>query len=317
LKHFTFKILIILCLIIFLVACSEKPSKEFADNQQNETDTLVYDTAPRWMKTKNIILFYTYRHDAEGAELYTISPKTFELSRLTDTYHNEWWSEYSPLNDVIYVSSDFGKSKRFGGSEIFALKSDGTYARLTFSADTNSFNIYPRISPDGKRLLYTANALGKDVDSEIMWINIDGTNPINLTNHPSKDKYGSWSPDGKTVLFESNRSGNFELYLMDLATKRLTQLTDNEFSDSHAEWSIKNEIVFISNRDGDQELFTMKSDGSEQTQITFNDANDVLPSWSADGQKIAFSSYRFGKRDKGDIFMIDRDGKNEMRLTKR
>ncbi|RDY59237.1 TolB family protein [Flagellimonas nanhaiensis] len=300
-----------------LFGCKEKTSKGAELVNEVSSDTLVYDTAPRWMKTGNKILFYTYRHDPEGAELYSISPDAANLTRLTETYHNEWWSDFSSIDETIYVSSDYGKSERFGGSEIFALKTDGSFARITYDSDSTSFNISPRVSSDGKSLLYCANCLGKDVNSEIMLIQTDGTNPVNLTNHPSADRYGVWSPEGKKVLFQSNRTGNFELYVLDLATKKLTQLTDNEFDDIHGDWSVNDEIVFVSNRDGDYELFTVNSDGTNQSQITFNNDRDVLPSWSPDGSRIAFSSYRFGKKDKGDIFLINRDGDGELRLTKK
>ncbi|MTI38061.1 TolB family protein, partial [Fulvivirga lutimaris] len=302
---------------IILVGCKQKESKISAAKDKIATDTLVYDTAPRWSNAGDKILFYTYRHDSEGAELYTVNPDKTQLTRLTETYHNEWWSDFSPEDDIIYVSSDYGKSERFGGSEIFELKADGTFTRITFSADSNSFNIHPRVSLDGSQLLYCSDCLGTDVNSEIILINADGTNPVNLTNHPSADKYGNWSPDGKSILFASNRTGNFEIYVMNLETKELTQLTNNEYDDIQGDWSINDEIVFTSNRDGDFEVFTMKSDGSDQKQITFNNDKDVLPSWSPEGDRIAFSSYRLGKKDKGDIFLINRNGENEMMLTKK
>lgn len=310
-------------LSIFLVGCQNKNSKTTTSNEINlknqvDQDTLVYDTAPNWSKTGDKIIFYTYRHDPKGAELYTISPDGTDLERLTDTYHNEWWSDFSPTDSVIYMSSDYGKTERFGGSEIFALRENGDFRRITYDADTTSFNIYPRVSPDGKQLLYCSNCLGKDVDSEVYLIQVNGEDPINLTNHPAKDRYGSWSPDGSKILFESNRSGTFQLYTMELATKQITQLTHNtDYNNITGGWSINNEIVFTSDRDGDYELFVMDSDGSKQTQITFNNEKDVLPNWSLDGSRIVFSSYRFGKKDKGDIFLINRDGTNEIRLTKK
>jgi len=306
-----------LYLIVIIYGCKTTVSEKSKSKVTTTADTLVYDTAPRWSKTSDKILFYTYRHDSEGAELYTISPDKTGLTRLTETYHNEWWSDFSPSDSIIYVSSDYDKSKRFGGSEIYALKTNGDFTRLTYDSDSSSFNISPRVSSDGNELLYCSNCLGKDVNGEVYLIQADGTNPVNLTNHPSFDRNGSWSPDGTRILFESNRSGNFELYVMDLATKELTKLTDNEHNNIQGDWSINNEIVFISNRDGDYELFVMNADGSNQKQITFNRDKDVLPSWSPEGNRIAFSSYRFGKKDKGDIFLINQDGSSELRLTEK
>lgn len=309
-------------LSICIIGCQNKKSKTPSLNNldsksKTDQDTLVYDTAPNWSKTGDKIIFYTYRHDAEGAELYTISPDGTDLQRLTNTYHNEWWSDFSQADSVIYISSDYGKSERFGGSEIFALRPNGELRRITHDSDTTSFNIYPRVSPDGRQLLYCSNCLGKDVDSEVYVIQVNGENPVNLSNSPSKDRYGSWSPDGSKILFESNRSGTFELYIMELATKQITQLTNTTYNNITGGWSINDEIVFTSDRDGDYEIFVMDADGSNQRQITFNNEKDVLPNWSLDGNRIVFSSYRFGKKDKGDIFLIDRDGNNEIRLTKK
>jgi TolB protein len=47
-------------------------------------------------------------------------------------------------------------------------------------------------------------------------MNADGTNPINLTNHPAEDNHSSWAPDGTRIAFDSNRDGdgNLEIYVM-------------------------------------------------------------------------------------------------------
>ena len=45
-------------------------------------------------------------------------------------------------------------------------------------------------------------------------MNADGTNPINLTNHPAEDSNPAWSPDGTQIAFQSNRNGNFDIYVM-------------------------------------------------------------------------------------------------------
>ena len=217
-----------LLLIVINFGCNEKVNKNPESKATIDADTLVYDTAPRWSKTKDKILFYTYRHDSEGAELYTINLDKTGLTRITETFHNEWWSDFSPDDNIIYLSSDYGKSERFGGSEIFALKADGELTRLTNHSDSGEFNMDPRVAPDGNQLLYCHDCLGKDKNSEIFLIQTDGTNPINITNHPSMDKYATWSPNGTKVLFESNRSGNFELYGREGATKLLMQLTHNE-----------------------------------------------------------------------------------------
>ncbi len=56
----------------------------------------------------------------------------------------------------------------------------------------------------------------------------DGSNPRRLTYHPTDDGFPTWSPDGTQIAFSSGRSGNVEIHLMDLASREITQLTDNE-----------------------------------------------------------------------------------------
>lgn len=306
--------LLIYVILVGIAGCKQHKTEQPSEIAVKTSDSLVYDTAPRW-QNDHTLLFYTYRHDPEGAELYTINTDKTALTRLTDTYHNEWWSDTAPSGEIIYISSDFGKSERFGGSEIFSLKKDGTFTQLTKSVDTTAFNTSPRVSPDGKQLLYCSNCIGKAVNSDIILIQSDGKKPVNLTKNPAADKLACWSPDGTKILFQSNRTGSYNLYLMDLKSEALTQLTDNSFNDIQADWSSDDTIVFASDRDGDFELFTMAPDGTNQTQITFNEVRDVLPSWSPNGTKIAFSSYRFGEKDKGDIFLINRDGSYEILLT--
>ena len=80
--------------------------------------------------------------------------------------------------------------------------------------------------------------------------------------------------------------------------------------------SLDSMIAFSSDRDnpgGYRDIFVMKPNGSQLRNLT-NDpmTSDIFPAWSPDGTKIAFSSYRDGNSD---IYVIDADGKNLIRLT--
>jgi TolB protein len=45
----------------------------------------------------------------------------------------------------------------------------------------------------------------------------DGSEQRNLTNHPAQENYATWSPDGKKLAFISNRSGGYDVYVMDVS----------------------------------------------------------------------------------------------------
>jgi formylglycine-generating enzyme required for sulfatase activity len=64
-----------------------------------------------------------------------------------------------------------------------------------------------------------------------------------MTNNEARDMEASWSPDGSHILFNSNRSGNHEIYIMEVSENlepgEVIKLTENEAEDDHAVWSPK------------------------------------------------------------------------------
>ena len=80
--------------------------------------------------------------------------------------------------------------------------------------------------------------------------------------------------------------------------------------------SRRTKIAFTSIRDGNTEIYVMDGDGRNQRRVTVNPALDRLPAWSPDGKKIAFVSNRNNENiDHRQIWVIDADGKNPIRLT--
>ena len=80
--------------------------------------------------------------------------------------------------------------------------------------------------------------------------------------------------------------------------------------------SRRTKIAFTSQRDGNLEIYVMDGDGTNQRRVTVNPARDESPAWSPDGAKIAFESNRNNEnKDHSQIWVIDADGKNPIRLT--
>ena len=101
---------------------------------------------------------------------------------------------------------------------------------LTSGPSTDSF---PRISPNGARIVFHSDrspslsssaadapggSLGRQASGgpkfDIYLMNADGSGQTNLTNHIGDDLYPDWSPDGEWVVFASNRTGNYEIFVM-------------------------------------------------------------------------------------------------------
>jgi Tol biopolymer transport system component len=112
------------------------------------------------------------------------------------------------------------------------------------------------------------------------------------------------------IIFESDRSGNFEIYAMNADGSGQTALTDNPGDDVLPAWSPDGKtIAFVSNRDGNRGLYLMDPDGSGQKLLTAN-IYQVGPeySWSPDGARIA---YRAGK----DVYLINSDGSGDRNIS--
>ena len=219
--------------------------------------------------------------------------------------------------------------------EIYVMDADGgNQQNLTNDPNDDSS---PSWSPDGKRIAFESNRDGHFnmpgglPAYEIYVMDADGGNQQNLTNDPNDDWAPSWSPDGKRIVFNSNRDGNrdgnrnnYEIYVMDADGGNQQRLTDNDFYDTHPSWSPDGErIAFASRRDGhfigeagiSTEIYVMDADGGNEQRLTNNRKSDWSPSWSPDGERIAFASDRKGDDVNYEIYVMDADGKNQQRLT--
>src|SRR5262249_14647084 len=100
----------------------------------------------------------------------------------------------------------------------------------------------PQISPDGKLVAYVVTTIAdpktnKSV-SNIWLAATDGQSPPRrLTTSDKKDRHPRWHPEGKQILFESNRSGDFQLWVIDLDGGEARQLTTISTEANNAIWS--------------------------------------------------------------------------------
>lgn len=81
----------------------------------------------------------------------------------------------------------------------------------------------PAISPDGKRLVWQTNREGSE--DEIFLSDIDGSNARNITNTAGNDGHPWFSRDGRWIIFESDRSGQWEIWRIHLDSGKQEQLT--------------------------------------------------------------------------------------------
>jgi Tol biopolymer transport system component/tRNA A-37 threonylcarbamoyl transferase component Bud32 len=190
-------------------------------------------------------------------------------------------------------------SDRGGARDIYAvlLSSSGQPksqpARLTTGLDAHTINI----SQDGKKLVYSVFSLL----SNIWTIDIPekGTMSVSQAQQITKGnqiiEQGQISPDGQWLVFDSDISGNQDIYKMPVAGGEAIQLTTHPSDDFSPGWSPDGEkIVFHSFRTGNRDVFVMSKDGDSVEQVTDAPSHDMGPNFLSNGKQISFSSDRTG-----------------------
>ncbi len=108
----------------------------------------------------------------------------------------------------------------------------------------------PQLSPDGKTVAYVVAVVDKAANrtnTDIWLVPTAGGEAKQLTNSPRHDRHPRWSPDGSTILFESNRDGSMQIYSINVATGQTRQLTAISTEASGAVWSpTGKQIGFVS-----------------------------------------------------------------------
>jgi Tol biopolymer transport system component/tetratricopeptide (TPR) repeat protein len=133
---------------------------------------------------------------------------------------------------------------------------------------------------------------------DIYKMRVDGTDLIQLTDHPEMDVDPVWSPDGNSIVFVSERDGNQELYLLTLADGSLLRLTNDPAMDNQPAWSPNGQMIaFNSDRSGNADIWLINADGSQPSPFTSNPANELAPTWNPNEPELAFVSDRDGDLD--------------------
>lgn len=121
--------------------------------------------------------------------------------------------------------------------------------------------------------------------------------PLQLTTHPAEDSNADLSPDGRWLVFVSNRSGSADLWLQNVADSGLeppVALTDHPAMDGWPRWAPDSRrIAFASRRSdaaGDIWVMTREGKRGSMDRLTDEKTADGEPTWFPDGNAVAFTS---------------------------
>lgn len=178
----------------------------------------------------------------------------------------------------------------------------------------------PQISPDGTRVVYQVTTVSLEENKSITnlyLVDVHGkTPPRQLTTSMKKESHPRWSPDGKKILFESNRSGSTQLWVIDLESGgEARQLTQISTGAANGIWSPDGkQIAFVSSVY--PEFSELPFAESDKKNAEKQAAIDKDPVKAKVFTKLFFRHWVEYTEDKrGHLFVIDADGKNCRNVT--
>ena len=217
---------------------------------------------------------------------------------------NGEWIVYECGADLYVVSTRLGSTTpRKVAIEVNADDKTNTERTVTFTRDATEFS-----------LNNDENAAVIAVQGELFLVPIpDGGKAVRLTNSPAFDHGASFSPDGKSILFLSDRTGHEHTYLLqsddpenpqlNKAHKlKVKQLTDMPEAESGATFSPRGDrIAFM--RSG--KLWTMNPDGTGQ-KVLVNETQVFDYDWSPDGKMLVYA--RTDGSFASELYIVPTDG---------
>ncbi|HWR26276.1 MAG TPA: PGF-pre-PGF domain-containing protein, partial [candidate division Zixibacteria bacterium] len=127
---------------------------------------------------------------------------------------------------------------------------------------------------------------------------------------PPSGRSGGGGGGYSKILFASNRSGNFDLWMMNLDGSGQEQITYDPSNESSPAW-VGSKVVFVSDKSGSKDIWSMDINGSNKKQLTSSVLDENMPSWSYIGGIL----YTAGKDGVFNLEAMNTNGTGKINIT--
>lgn len=242
-------------------------------------------------------------------EIWTAGGDGTDLRQLTSETARNVEPAWSPDGQRIVFATARDDPENL---QLYTMNADGSDQQPLFAEVLAYDNWSPRWSPDGQRIVFQSN---REVQFDIYSVNVDGGGERRLTENERNDAMPDWSPDGGQIVFVSDRDGRDTLYLMDAdGSNQRPLLPHGDWRNYRPRWSPDGrEILFISERAGIPLVYVVPAEGGDPSPLGSLAQRKLYPAWAFGSSKVLFSGEVSATN--WDIFLMDRDGGNLVRLT--
>ena len=252
----------------------------------------------------------------DGAEIYLLDPANGRPRQLTHRFGRNTEPAWSP--DRLALA--FAGQNVGGLADLYTIPAVGGQAmNLTVTADQEEGA--PAWEPDGRHLVFHARPAQITGTLAGGWqiyrmAFAPGASAEALTTGPGDNQFPAWAPGGGQIAFQSNRDGDWDIYIMDADGGNARALTSSPADDILPAWSPDGtRMVYWSRQGGIWRLYLLDLAGGEPTPLTGFDNPGPAPSraaWSPDGASLVVAYYRKTQRE---LYLLNADGTDPRRLT--
>jgi len=174
---------------------------------------------------------------------------------------------------------------RTGKKEIYVADADG--AGVQQLTNDGTISVGPRLSPDGRSLVYTGYKSGY---ADVYEIDIASGARNRIIKFPGTNTGAAYSPDARELAVIVSKDGNPELYTTSASGGGARRLTRTPGVESSPTWSPSgDEIIYSSDDRGGPQLFRISAGGGSGRLLSTGHGYNTEPNWSPDGKKVAFT----------------------------